>query len=88
MNKLHEILRDPQCATSIRCLCFGISFTMFWVCLFVGFFAWFDYAGSERNFSDRVKKLEDNQEGVSLKIKESVKGLENKIMPSALKGRK
>ena len=100
-NKIHEILKDPQCNPNIKALGFTMSVTMFYLCALIFGLNWLESTWDKKDLEVRMMKFENNYISHVLDRKEfeqwktkqtgvikDLQELKNNIMPAALIGRK
>lgn len=102
MNRIHEILRDPDCKENLTCLCVALTITGFFCCALVYGMAMLTHDENIRDLSPReavqVKDYTKNITDLSARMTvveralqgepmaTMVKNLEDRIMPAAFKG--
>lgn len=80
LNKIHQILKDPECKSNIQCLVWSCV-TMF--IMFGGFIALMIFLNHTTYNSNINWAVEQHEKRIS-----ELEKLEGKIMPSAFKGNK
>lgn len=83
LNKIHEILRDPQCKGNIQCFILAVSLVALYICLLIYGLAWLGHDQAQINSFWKAENEHREQIGKATKRLDK---LESTLMPSAFKG--